>query len=168
MQSELVSDSTSARPATSLELRAGSAGSDPESPTQAAPIKTADVFTAREVLRLRMSMDLRADQDPAAEYYWAELLQDCADADVFEAAWDHYRSRSRPLWPADTLEWARIESQHRHDAAVEQRKLELDERTGSGWVAAAFAMWTQIFDREIALGASPQSSAKAADSMAYS
>lgn len=129
-------------------------------------VKKADEFTAREVLRLRMSVGQGSDGDPASEYYWAELLRDCAEADVLEAAWDHYRRQSRPLWPADILDWVAAEAERRRDAAALARELELAKRMADGWGEAALARWTPIFDVEIARGGRPEAAARVADEVA--
>lgn len=129
-------------------------------------VRTADEFTAREVLRLRMAVGQGPDWDPASEYYWAELLRDCSEADVLDAAWDHYRRHSRPLWPADILDWVAAAAVRRRDEATLARELELAKRVAGGWGEAALARWSPIFDVEIARGGGPDAAARAADAAA--
>lgn len=152
----------------SSELASGPARPRLGEPPSGAPVRTADVYTAREVLRLRMSVGQMAEEDPGAEYYWAELLKDCSEDDVFEAAWDHYRIRSRPLWPADILEWVRNEAKRRIESITLRREVELAKRTARGWETPTLARWTPVFDLEIARGSGPDEAAQIADSMVES
>lgn len=164
MKSELVSRPAWARSVAPQSVCAISAGPGPEPSAHGASVRTADIFTAREILRLRMSVDQGQDGDPTAEYYWAELLKDCAEADVFTAAWDHYRNHSRPLWPADILRWVRIASERRLDGAVEHRGQGLAKRASGGWGAVALERWAAIVDEQISRGANPEAATKTADS----
>lgn len=67
--------------------------------------RAADIFTCREVIRIISGIERRPPGERLDEYYWAELLGGCTEAEVLEATWDHYRRHARPIWPADILGW---------------------------------------------------------------
>lgn len=85
---------------TSTPMEAGPAEAGPASAERAA-----DIFTCREVIRIISGIERRPAGERLDEYYWAELLGGCTEAEVLEATWDHYRRHSRPIWPADILTW---------------------------------------------------------------
>lgn len=64
-------------------------------------VETVDVYTCRGILRLRAGIEQHSPPDGFGEYYWTELLRGCAESDGLEATWGHYRTRTRPLTPAD-------------------------------------------------------------------
>lgn len=128
-----------------------------------ARVKTADQYTVRELLRIRMGVGQVQNGDEPGEYYWGELLKGCAEADVMEAAWAHYRHKSRPLWPADVLDWVRHESRRRRQRAHDARKRAITSLTEFLHDPAAVAKWTRVLDEEINRGADFLDAAAAAE-----
>lgn len=122
-------------------------------------IRTVDLHTIRELLRMKSALEAGARDLGASESYWFELLRGYSEADVFDAAWQHYCSRPRPLWPADVLASvdrlvaARAEAVRPVRAEIVERR-SLNGRS-DGWVA--------VFDQEIARGASVEGAMRTAD-----
>lgn len=122
--------------------------------------KTADIYTCREIMRIRAGIEPDPKSDQESEYFWAELLKDCAEQDVFEAAWAHYRTEQRPLWPADILNWVRTAENDRMERADVASKRLLMDRALSGWPPEVLDVWNRAFKSEIGRGA-PLSKAQA-------
>lgn len=116
-------------------------------------VKTADHYTVRELLRIRMGIGQVQNCDEPGEYYWAELLKGCAEADVMEAAWAHYRHKSRPLWPADVLDWVRHEARRRRQRTHDARERAITSLTDFVDDPSALMKWTRVLDEEINRGA---------------
>lgn len=123
-------------------------------------VKTVDIFTCREVMRIRQGVEPANEVDAADEYFWAELLKGCAEADVFEAVWDHYRRHARRLWPADVLLWVRREGSRRRDAGLQAWREGRGLRQAMGWDASLLARWDEVYQTETGRGA-PHSAALA-------
>lgn len=135
---------------------------------QVSRIRTVDGYTCRELLRIRAGIEPDADPDEDAEYFWAELLRDCAESDVFEAAWEHYRSERRPLWPTDILEWVKAAECRRKQRANTSWKRVLMDRALSGWPPESLEAWNRVFGSEIGRGASLTDATEIADAEATS
>lgn len=133
---------------------------------QSSRIKTVDTYTCREIMRIRAGIEPDAEPDEEAEYFWAELLKDCAEADAFEATWDHYRSERRPLWPNDILEWVRTAEHRREQRADTAWKRILTDRALSGWPPESLQVWNRVFGSEIRRGASLTDATEIADAEA--
>ena len=126
-------------------------------------IKTVDVFTCREILRIRSGIEQYAPPDGFGEYYWSELLRDCAESDALEATWAHYRTKTRPLTPADIL--GQVESRRAPRVAMVARIADrlLHERTRFGWSAEQLTRWSTTFETEIGRGADIEDACDCAD-----
>jgi len=138
----------------------------PTSPARAGGpprIKTVDIYTCREVMRVRQGVEPSSEGDAADEYFWAELLKDCAEADVFEAVWEHYRRHARRLWPADILCWVRREGSRRRSAGQEAWREGRGLRLSMGWDARLLACWDEIYLTEICSGATHSNALAVAD-----
>lgn len=127
------------------------------------PVKTVDVYTCREVLRIRAGVEQAPVPDESGEYYWSELLRDCAESDVLEATWAHYRTTSRTLLPRDILE--RV-------GAVERERIRISrgvcarllmDRALLGWDPDRLARWHTTFTVEIGRGADQETARDVAD-----
>lgn len=127
------------------------------------PVKTVDVYTCREILRIRSGVEQCPAPDEPGEYYWAELLRECAEADALDATWAHYRTSSRPLMPADILERVGRIAAARTLAAAGARDRSLLERAFLGWDPDRLVRWRSEFDTEVARGASVDDACAVAD-----
>ncbi|MFI1462483.1 hypothetical protein [Nocardia carnea] len=116
-------------------------------------VKTVDVYTCREILRIRAGVEQYAPPDGFGEYYWTELLRGCAEADALEATWEHYRTRTRPLMPADILIWVRARHAARLTTVTGITEKLRRERTGLDWSDDKLTRWQKTFETEIGLGA---------------
>jgi len=126
-------------------------------------IKTVDAYTSREVLRIRQGVEPSGEVDVADEYFWAELLKDCAEADVFEAVWTHYRRHARRLWPADILCWVQQEGSRRREAGYEAWQEGHGMRLSAGWGAETLARWDEAYQTELLRGATHAQALAVAD-----
>ncbi|MBM4724433.1 hypothetical protein GS439_20165 [Rhodococcus hoagii] len=127
------------------------------------PVKTVDVFTCREVLRIRAGVEQAPVADERAEYYWSELLRDCSESDVLEATWAHYRTTSRTLLPGDILE--RVGAVARNRIRSSRRVCErlLLDRALLGWDPDRLVRWHTTFTGEIGRGAEAEAARAVAD-----
>ncbi|PTR24771.1 hypothetical protein C8K36_10727 [Rhodococcus sp. OK519] len=130
------------------------------------PVKTVDVYTCREVLRIRAGVEQVPVPDEPGEYYWSEILRDCAESDVLEATWAHYRTTSRPLLPADILGRVGTVSKQRIQASRGVCERLLMDRALLGWDPDRLARWHTDFTAEIGRGASPEDACGFADAAA--
>ena len=126
-------------------------------------IKTVDVYTCREILRIRAGVEQYTAPDGFGEYYWTELLRGCAESDALEATWEHYRTRARPLMPADIL--GRVRARHNSRLAMVAGITErlLRERTGLAWSPGRIARWQNTFETEVGRGADIDDACDTAD-----
>lgn len=126
-------------------------------------VKTVDVFTCREILRIRSGIEQYALPEGFGEYYWAELLRDCSESDALETTWAHYRTSTRPLTPADIL--GQVESRRAARVAMVARVADglLGERTRFSWTAEQLAQWKSTFETEIGRGADVEDARECAD-----
>ncbi len=127
------------------------------------PVKTVDVFTCREVLRIRAGVEQAPVPDERAEYYWSELLRDCSESDVLEATWAHYRTTSRTLLPGDILE--RVGAVARNRIRSSRRVCErlLLDRALLGWDPDRLVRWHTTFTGVIGRGAEAEAARAVAD-----
>lgn len=116
-------------------------------------VKTVDVYTCREILRIRAGVEQYAAPDGFGEYYWTELLRGCAEADALEATWEHYRTRTRPLMPADILIWVRARHHARLTTVAGIAEILLRERAGLDWSTGKITRWQRTFETEVGRGA---------------
>lgn len=121
------------------------------------------MYTCREVLRIRAGVEQVSIPDEPGEYYWAELLRDCAEADVLEATWSHYRTTPRTLLPADILERVGVFAEERIRAAREPCERLLMDRALLGWEPDRLARWHETFTVEIRRGAGVDAARDVAD-----
>ncbi|WP_206040144.1 hypothetical protein [Rhodococcus sp. HNM0563] len=126
-------------------------------------VKTVDIFTCREILRIRSGVEQYMAPDGFGEYYWAELLRDCSESDALEATWAHYRTKTRPLTPADILAQVGAEVATRVSMVARITDQLLCERTRFGWTAEQLARWNITFDTEIGRGADIEDARDCAD-----
>lgn len=126
-------------------------------------VKTVDVYTCREILRVRAGVEQYAAPDGYGEYYWTELLRDCAESDALDATWEHYRTRTRPLMPADILIWVRARHNARLATVAGITERLLRERTGLDWPPRKIARWQRIFETEVGRGADIDAACETAD-----
>ncbi|MGW0177094.1 hypothetical protein ACWDUM_24985 [Rhodococcus sp. NPDC003322] len=126
-------------------------------------VKTVDIFTCREILRIRAGIEQYASPEGFGEYYWAELLRDCAESDALEATWAHYRTKTRPLTPADIL--GQVESRRAPRVAMVAGIADrlLRERTQFGWTAEQLTQWNATFENEVGRGAEIEDARDCAD-----
>jgi len=117
------------------------------------PVKTVDVYTCREILRIRSGVEQCSSPDGSGEYYWAELLRDCAESDALEATWAHYRTTSRSLLPADVLRRVAEFASPRLSAAEGRGGRLLLDRALEGWDPDRLVRWKRVFDTEVGRGA---------------
>lgn len=126
-------------------------------------VKTVDIFTCREILRIRSGVEQYTAAEGFGEYYWAELLRDCSESDALEATWAHYRTKTRPLTPADIL--GQVESERATRVATVARTADqlLYERSQFGWTAEQLTQWNITFETEIGRGADIEDARDCAD-----
>ncbi|MFC9518099.1 hypothetical protein ACFTSD_20415 [Nocardiaceae bacterium NPDC056970] len=130
------------------------------------PVKTVDVFTCREVLRIRAGVEQVPAPDEPGEYYWSELLRDCAESDVLEATWAHYRTTSRTLRPADILAWVGAVAEERIRGSRGVRERLLLDRALLGWDPDRLVRWDAVFTVEVGRGADSDAARDLADAAA--
>lgn len=81
--------------------------------------RKSNIYTVREILRVRHGIEQGPVPDEETEYYWLEILKGCLEQDAIAAVWRHYRVHNRPLFPADVLLLAK-------SAAADRDPLRLD------------------------------------------
>jgi hypothetical protein len=121
-----------------------------------------DLFTCREILRIRESFEPNAPFAGGDEYYWFELLKACDEATALTAAWEHYRKNSGPLTPAVILRYVGASAALNIETESIRGRLLMD-RALSGLPCEALARWNGVFVEESGSGATYDSAALAAD-----
>ncbi|CAM3150138.1 hypothetical protein RHDE110596_19620 [Prescottella defluvii] len=130
------------------------------------PVKTVDVYTCREVLRIRAGVEQVPVPDEPGEYYWSELLGECSESDVLEATWAHYRTTSRTLLPGDILERVGAVASARIRISRGVCEQLLADRALLGWDPDRLARWHTTFTVEIGRGAGTEAACAVADAAA--